>query len=305
MWRTARLDAICRRTKLSRSSACAARSTKSTKLRAAQGAGRANLAAPFRGAFTTSTGDRVQRGEEMLRTWVIAGFAVAASTGPTLGRTPLPASKCSSDCAPPATKLGRTPKSSSAHRSMASMAARAAPSRVSTTLQPTNLLASPGARKLSPNISARRCKKCRARAWHLSASRTIRASQTSGPISSSSELMGRRNEANWQEGKKQESRWACRRSGSSHVSAGLTGLLNTTCSQRRLSRPSNHRRRSRWTASRASHVKWKDDTHPPANIFPTIIFLVYIAREIALQDHRAETVAEEAAHRELALLLIT
>jgi cytochrome c len=36
--------------------------------------------------FTTSTGDRVQRGEEMLRTWVIAGIAVAASTGPTLGQ---------------------------------------------------------------------------------------------------------------------------------------------------------------------------------------------------------------------------
>ena len=30
---------------------------------------------------------------------------------------PLPASKCSSDCALPATRLGRTPKSSSAHRS--------------------------------------------------------------------------------------------------------------------------------------------------------------------------------------------
>src|SRR5262249_11765677 len=61
------------------------------------------------------------------------------------------------------------------------------------------------------------------------------------------------------------------------------------------------RRRTEW---RASNVKWKDDTHPPANIFPTIIFLIYIAREIALQDHRAEIVAEEAAHRELALLLI-
>src|SRR5215471_19717042 len=86
MWRTARLDAIFRRTKLSRSSAFAARSTESTKPRAPQGAGRANLAAPFRGAFTTSTGDRVQRGEEMLRTWMIAGLAVAASTGPTLGQ---------------------------------------------------------------------------------------------------------------------------------------------------------------------------------------------------------------------------
>jgi hypothetical protein len=63
--------------------------------------------------------------------------------------------------------------------------------------------------------------------------------------------------------------------------------------------------RGRRTEWRASNVKWKDDTHPPANIFPTIIFLIYIAREIALQDHRAEIVAEEAAHRELALLLIT
>ncbi len=51
-------------------------------------------------------------------------------------------------------------------------------------------------------------------------------------------------------------------------------------------------------------LKWKDDTHPPANIAPAIIFLVHIAREIALQDQRAEIVAEEAAHRELALLLI-
>jgi len=28
--------------------------------------------------------------------------------------------------------------------------------------------------------------------------------------------------------KKQESRWACRRSGSSHLNVGLTGLLNPT-----------------------------------------------------------------------------
>src|SRR5207245_11799889 len=34
-------------------------------------------------------------------------------------------------------------------------------------------------------------------------------------------------------------------------------------------------------------------------------FLVYVGREPALQGHRAEIVAEEAAHRELALLLIT
>src|SRR5262249_17490029 len=104
--------------------------------------------------------------------------------------------------------------------------------------------------------------------------------------------------------KKQESRWACRRSGSSHVSVGLTALLNPTSGQHSRPRPSNHRGRSRWPEWRASNVKWKDDTHPPANIFPTIIFLVYIAREPALQDHRAEIVAEEAAHRELALLLI-
>src|SRR5215510_4495156 len=37
---------------------------------------------------------------------------------------------------------------------------------------------------------------------------------------------------------------------------------------------------------------------------PAIIFLVYVGRDIALQDHRAEVVAEEAAHRELALLQI-
>src|SRR5215475_10647776 len=73
---------------------------------------------------------------------------------------------------------------------------------------------------------------------------------------------------------------------------------------RQITSPSNHRCRRRRTEWRASNVKWKDDTHPPANVFPTIIFLVHIAREIALQDHRAEIVAEEAAHRELALLLV-
>ena len=35
-------------------------------------------------------------------------------------------------------------------------------------------------------------------------------------------------QASVQVGKKQESRWACRRGGSSHVSVGLTGLLNPT-----------------------------------------------------------------------------
>src|SRR5262249_42409541 len=110
MWRTARLDAICRRTKLSRSSAFAARSTKSTKLRAAQGAGRANLAAPFRGAFTTSTGHRVQRGEEMLRTWVIAGFAVAASTDLSWGTAPAAGRKFSKKLCPPCHEIGRDAK---------------------------------------------------------------------------------------------------------------------------------------------------------------------------------------------------
>ena len=73
---------------------------------------------------------------------------------------------------------------------------------------------------------------------------------------------------------------------------------------RQITSPSSHRRRSRWTEWRASDVKWKDDTRPPANIAPAIIFLVYVGRDIALQDHRAEIVAEEAARRELALLLI-
>src|SRR5262249_2447579 len=68
--------------------------------------------------------------------------------------------------------------------------------------------------------------------------------------------------------------------------------------------PFNHRRRRRRTEGRANGVKWKDDTRPPANIAPAIISLVSVARDIALQDHRAEIVAEEAAHRELSLLLI-
>jgi hypothetical protein len=99
---------------------------------------------------------------------------------------------------------------------------------------------------------------------------------------------------------KQESRWACRRSGSSHLIVGLTGRLSIPSNGR-----GNRRRcgggRTEW---RASNVKWKDDTHPPANIVPAIISLVHVGREIALQDHRAEVVAEEAAHRELALLLV-
>src|SRR6516165_4675739 len=345
MWRTARLDAICRRTKLLRSSACAARSTESTKPRAAQGAGRANLAVPFRVPVQRRATTCEARPSAIRSISSLSGGGVCALATPAdrcihdvdrriafkeekkcsghggllelllqlrpdlrWGRTALPARKCSSDCAPPATKLGRTPKSSSAHRSMASMAARAAPSRVSTTLQLINLPASPGARKLSPNISARRCKKCRARAWHLSASRTTRTSQTSGPISSSSGLMGRRNETR-RAGKRGKSKRATR-------SWQPQRLVSRQCwvdwpaqpylkPAQTLSRPSNHRRRSRWTEWRAGAVKWKDDTHPPANFFPTIFFLIYIAREIALQDHRAEIGAEEAAHRELALLLIT
>src|SRR5262249_47262986 len=77
-----------------------------------------------------------------------------------------------------------------------------------------------------------------------------------------------------------------------------------TASRLRITSVPSRNGRGRRTEWRASNVKWKDDTRPPANIFPTIIFLIYIAREIALQDHRAEIVAEEAAHRELALLLI-
>jgi hypothetical protein len=73
---------------------------------------------------------------------------------------------------------------------------------------------------------------------------------------------------------------------------------------RQITSPSNHRRRSRRNEWRANAVKWKDDTCPPSNIAPAIIFLVYVGREIALQDHRAEIVAEESARRELALLLI-
>src|SRR5436190_8092839 len=73
---------------------------------------------------------------------------------------------------------------------------------------------------------------------------------------------------------------------------------------RQITNPFDHCRRSRRPEGRASDVKWKDDTRPPANIVPAIIFLVYVGRDIALEDHRAEIVAEEAAHRELALLLV-
>ena len=41
----------------------------------------------------------------MLRTWLIAGIALAASTDLHWRRIPLLASKCSSDCAPPDAKI--------------------------------------------------------------------------------------------------------------------------------------------------------------------------------------------------------
>src|SRR5215813_8777982 len=107
---------------------------------------------------------------------------------------PPPGSRYSSDCAPPATTSGRTPKSSSVPRSTASTAARPAPSRASTTPRPTNHPASRGARKPSPNIFARRCKRCRGPAWHSSASRMTRTLPIYGPTSSNSGLTGRRNE---------------------------------------------------------------------------------------------------------------
>ena len=61
----------------------------------------------------------------------------------------------------------------------------------------------------------------RARAWHLSASRTTRTSQTSGPISSNSGLMGRRNEAR-RAGKRRKSKRAAGRVG---TVARLTSVL--------------------------------------------------------------------------------
>jgi hypothetical protein len=66
---------------------------------------------------------------------------------------------------------------------------------------------------------------------------------------------------------------------------------------------SNHGRRGRRRTEYA--CKWKDDTHPPANIMPTIISLVHVTREPALQHQWTEIVAEEAPHRELALLCVS
>ena len=130
----------------------------------------------------------------MLRIWMIAGIALAASTGPTVGQDAAAGEQVFKRLCSPCHEIGPDAKIKLGPPLNASMAARVAPSTVSTTHQPINLPASRGARKLSPNISARRCKRCRARAWHLSASRTRRTSQTSGPISINLGLMGQRNE---------------------------------------------------------------------------------------------------------------
>jgi hypothetical protein len=77
-------------------------------------------------------------------------------------------------------------------------------------------------------------KKCRAPAWHLSASRTTKTAQTSGPISSSLGLTGRRNDPpffrSWGRPGK---RWGKAREplgvatpAARLSSCGLTGLLN-------------------------------------------------------------------------------
>src|SRR5215469_12494753 len=130
----------------------------------------------------------------MLRTWVIAGFAVAASTGPTLGQDAAAGEQVFKRLCSPCHEIGQDAKIKLGPP-LNGIDGRKSGTFEGFNYSPANKsLASPGARKLSPNISARRCKKCRARAWHLSASRTTRTSQTSGPISSSSELMGRRNE---------------------------------------------------------------------------------------------------------------
>src|SRR4029077_16123164 len=38
--------------------------------------------------------------------------------------------------------------------------------------------------------------------------------------------------------------------------------------------------------------KWNDDARPPANVVATIILLIHVRREIALQDHWTEVVAD-------------
>jgi hypothetical protein len=145
-------------------------------------------------AFTTSTGDRVQRGEEMFRTWMIAGIALAASTGPTLGQDAAAGEQVFKRLCSPCHEIGQDAKIKLGPPLNGIDGRKSGTFEGFTTPQPINLPASPGARKLFPNISARRCKKCRAPAWHLSASKTTRTSPSSGPISSSSGLMGRRNE---------------------------------------------------------------------------------------------------------------
>jgi cytochrome c2 len=181
-------------------------------------------------AFTTSTGDRVQRGEEMRRTWVIAGFAVAASTGPTVGAgrrcrrasvqaIVLPCHEIGQDAK---IKLGPPLNGIDGHKSGTSEGFNYSPANKSSGIT--------WSEEIFSKYIRRRCKKCRVRAWHLSASKTTRTSQTSGPISSNSGLMGRRNEKPEELARGGKSKRAAghQRLVLPHASCGLTGLLNPT-----------------------------------------------------------------------------
>ena len=76
----------------------------------------------------------------MLRTWVIAGIAVAASTGPTLGQDAAAGEQVFKRLCSPCHDIGQDAKIKIGPPLYGIVVARAAPSpRVSTTPQPINL----------------------------------------------------------------------------------------------------------------------------------------------------------------------
>src|SRR5262245_22260259 len=116
----------------------------------------------------------------MLRTWVIAGIAVAASTGPTLGQDAAAGEQVFKRLCSPCHDIGQDAKIKlgpplngiDGPKSGTFEAFNYSPANKSSGIT--------WSEETSPNISARRGKKCRAPAWRLSASKTTRTSQTLG-----------------------------------------------------------------------------------------------------------------------------
>jgi cytochrome c len=123
----------------------------------------------------------------MLRTWVIAGIALAASTGPTLGQDAAAGEQVFKRLCSPCHEIGQDAKIK------LGPPLNGIDGRKSGTFDGFNY--SPANKSSGITWSEETFPKyIRAPMQEISASRTTRTSQTSGPISSSSGLMGRRNE---------------------------------------------------------------------------------------------------------------